>query len=114
MTNLGTLAPAETMLQLRVPPPNDLLIISMSLPQAETVPLTHHYLDPLMFCRNLNNLQRERFSVSGSHNCKVFGTRVLTMPTMKMIHQNEMEGLRPIRSAMGAATRAPIKVPMES
>lgn len=36
------------------------------------------------------------------------------IPTMWVRAQKEMEYLRPIRSAMGAATRAPIIVPMES
>lgn len=40
---------------------------------------------------------------------------IMTMlPTAKMQHHNVTEGFRPMKSAMGAATRAPINVPIES
>ena len=35
-------------------------------------------------------------------------------PTARIAHQKTTDIFRPIRSAIGAATRAPIKVPMES
>ena len=35
-------------------------------------------------------------------------------PIMKITHQNVMDILRPILSAIGAATRAPTRVPIES
>ena len=38
----------------------------------------------------------------------------MIMPTPKRMHQSEMDNLRPILSAIGAATNAPTKVPMES
>lgn len=36
------------------------------------------------------------------------------LPTQKMQHQKVTLSLRPMKSAMGAAIRAPIKVPIES
>ncbi len=36
------------------------------------------------------------------------------LPTEKMQHQNVTEGFRPMTSAIGAAIRAPINVPIES
>lgn len=38
----------------------------------------------------------------------------ITTPTMNMRDQKVMEYLRPMRSAMGAAARAPARVPIES